>query len=120
VRAEGRYAEARTHLHGALRAIRRRGEGGLLRSAVCLAGLLEIARGVAARGVTLLAAGAGGEGPIGTVHMPDVRAEAPAHLERARAALGAADFAAAWAAGRALPLEQAVAFALEEEPASAP
>ena len=118
-RAEGRYAEARAHLHGALRRLHRRGEGALLRSAVCLAGLLEIARGAPARGVTLLGAGAGGEGLIGTVHVPDVRAEAPGFLERARQTLGAAAFAAAWAAGQAMSLEQAVAYALEEAPAPA-
>ena len=83
---------------------------------MCLAGLLEVARGAPARGVTLLGAGAVGEGPIGTVHMPDVRAEAPGFLERARAALGEAGYAAAWAAGRAMTLEQAVAYALEDAP----
>jgi hypothetical protein len=67
--------------------------------------------------VTLLAAAAGGAGPLGTVHMPDVRAEAPEHLERARAALGAAAYTAAWAAGQAMPLEQAVADALADAPA---
>ena len=118
-RAEGRHAAARAHLHGALRRLHRRGEGALLRSAVCLAGLAEVARGAPARGVTLLAAGAHGEGPLGTVHVPQVRAEAPGFLEQARAALGAAGYAAAWAAGRAMPQEQAVADALEEAPAHA-
>jgi non-specific serine/threonine protein kinase len=117
-RAEGRYDEARAHLHGALRRLHQRGEGGLLRSAVCLAGLLEVARGAAARGVTLLAAGAVGDGLIGTVHVPAVRAEAPGVLERAGAALGGADYAVAWARGRDMSLEQAVAYALEDAPAS--
>ena len=62
-RAEGRHAEARAHLHGALRRIHRRGEGALLRSAVCLIGMLELARGEAARGVTLLAARRPRRGP---------------------------------------------------------
>jgi predicted ATPase/class 3 adenylate cyclase len=115
-RAEGRHDEARAHLHGALRRLRRRGEGTLLRSAACLAGLLEVARGAPARGVTLLAACARGEGPLGTVHMPEVRAEAPGFLERARQALGEAGYAAAWAQGQALTLEQAVACALDEAP----
>ena len=83
---------------------------------MCLAGLLEVARGAPARGVTLLGAGAGGEGLIGTVHVPDVRAEAPGFLEQARAALGEAGYAAAWAAGQAMTLEQAVAYALEDAP----
>ena len=118
-RTEGRDNEARALLHGALRRIHLRGEGALLRSAVCLIGLLEIARGEAARGVTILATGAGGAGPIGTVHMPAVRAEAPGFLEQARQTLGEAGYAAAWAAGRTLSLEEAVAYALEDAPAAA-
>jgi DNA-binding NarL/FixJ family response regulator len=43
----------------------------------------------------------------------DVRAEYDASLAAARSALGVGDFAAAWAEGRAMPLEQAVADALE-------
>jgi predicted ATPase/class 3 adenylate cyclase len=118
-RAEGRHDEARAHVHGALRRLHRRGEGTLLRSAVGLAGLLEVARGAPARGVTLLGAGAVGEGLIGTVHVPDVRAEAPGFLERARVALGEAGYAAAWTAGRAMTLEQAVTYALEDAPTAA-
>ena len=117
-RAEGRFDEARAHVHGALRRIHRRGEGGLLRSAVCLASLLEVARGAPARGVTLLGAGAGAEGLIGTVHVPQVRVEAPVYLEQARAALGETAYAAVWAAGQAMTLEQAVAYALEAAPAA--
>ena len=120
-RAEGRHAEARTHLHGALRRLHRRGEGALLRSAVCMVGLAEVARGAPARGATLLGAGAGadGAGVIGTVHVPQVRAEAPGFLERARQALGGAGYAAAWTAGRAMTLEQAVTYALEDAPTAA-
>jgi hypothetical protein len=51
--------------------------------------------------------------------MPDVRAEAPGFLERARQTLGGAAFDAAGAAGRAMPLPQAVAFALEDAPDAA-
>jgi hypothetical protein len=69
--------------------------------------------------VTLLGAGADGAGLIGTVHVPQVRAEAPGFLERARQALGEAGYAAAWAAGRAMTLEEAVAYALEDAPAAA-
>ena len=76
---------------------------------------LEVARGAPARGVTLLGAGADGEGLIGTVHVPEVRAEAPGFLERARQTLGEAAYAAAWAEGQAMTLEQAVAYALEED-----
>src|SRR5262249_31857099 len=120
-RAEGRAAEARAHLHGALRRIHRRGEGALLLSAACLAGTLEIARGAPARGVTLLAAGAaaGGEGPIGIISVPEVRVEAPDFLARARQTLGEAAYEAAWATGRAMTPEQAVAYALADPPEDA-
>ena len=64
-------------------------------------------------------AGDGGEGPIGTVHIPEVRVEAPGYLERARAALGETAYAAAWAAGQAMTLEQAIAYALEDAPDAA-
>ena len=117
-RAEGRHGEARAQLHGALRRIHRRDEGALLRSAVCLAGFLEIARGAPARGVPLLAACARGEGPLGTVHMPEVRVEAPLFLEQARQTLGQDAYAGAWAEGLAMTLEQAVACALEDGPAA--
>jgi hypothetical protein len=62
--------------------------------------------------------GAGRAGPIGTVHISEVRVEAPVYLERTRAALGETA-STAWAAGRAMPLEQAVAHALEAPPAAA-
>jgi hypothetical protein len=53
------------------------------------------------------------------VHVPDVRAEAPGFLERARQTLGEAGYAAAWAAGKAMSLEEAVAYALEDAPTAA-
>ena len=53
------------------------------------------------------------------MHYPDVAADREAAVVAARAALGGAAFAAAWAAGQAMPLEQAVAFALEDAPAEA-
>ena len=118
-RAEGRHAEARAHLHGALRRLHRRGEGALLRSAVCLAGL---AGGRPRR------ARAGGDPPRRR------RRRRGPHRHRARAgrarrgpglpgagapALGEAGYAAAWAAGQAMTLEQAVAYALEDAPDAA-
>lgn len=49
--------------------------------------------------------------------MPLPLAERPAHereLAALRTTLGVQPFGAAWAEGRALPLEQAIAYALEE------
>jgi hypothetical protein len=66
--------------------------------------------------VTILAAGAGGEGPFGTLHVPDVRAEAPGFPERSRQSLGEVAFEAAWAEGQAMAPDEAVADALEEAP----
>jgi tetratricopeptide (TPR) repeat protein len=120
-RAEGRYEEARTLLHAQLRPLLRVGDVVHLAEVAGMAGVLEVARGAPRRGVTLLAAcaGFGGGGPIGTVHTPEVRVEAPGYLERARAALGETAYAAAWAAGKAMTLEEAVAYALEAAPAAA-
>jgi hypothetical protein len=79
---------------------------------VAMLGICEIAAGAYPRGVTLLAAASNAEGPIGTVHMPDVRVEAPLHLDRARVALGERAFDSAWADGKAMPLDEALTYAL--------
>jgi hypothetical protein len=47
------------------------------------------------------------------VHEPDVRIDAEDALVRARAALGEAGFEAAFTEGRAMTVQQAVAYALE-------
>ena len=112
-RAEGRHAEARTQIHGA-RGASTGAARGAAASAVCLAGWGGRPRR-RARGATLLGAGAGGEGLIGTVHVPQVRAEAPGLLS-GRASRWARPHAAARAAGRAMSLEQAVAYALADAP----
>ena len=111
-RDEGRLDEARRLLAQSLEDLRRLGEVGQLSAPTCMAGLLDIAAGDAARGVALLAACAPPAGPIGTVHVPELRVEAPVFLERARAALGDAAYAAAWARGRRLTLQEAVELVL--------
>jgi hypothetical protein len=103
-------------LHAQLRNLLRVGAAAALGDVAGRAGMLEVARGEPRRGVTILAAGAGGGGPIGTVHIQEVRVEAPEHLERARAALSEPAYAAAWAEGRAMTLEQAVQLAIEPAP----
>jgi len=115
-RAEGRLDDARTLIHGALRSIRQRGAGEYLLSATAMAGMLEIAAGDHARGVTIIAACTTGEGPIGIIHIPDVRAEAALFLDQARAGLGESTYDAAWTKGRSLTLDQAVRLALAEPP----
>jgi hypothetical protein len=54
---------------------------------------------------------------VGSPITPDNQEEYEHELSAIRAALGEEAFAAAWEAGRALSWEQAIAYALEEEPA---
>ena len=116
LRDEGHLDEARTTLAGALRTLRQRGEIGMLADPVCMLAMVDIAAGDAVRGVTIIAACTPEDSPIGTIHVPEVRVEAPIFLERARAVLGDGVYAAAWARGRRLSLLEAVALALGETP----
>ncbi|MBI1849192.1 MAG: AMP-binding protein, partial [Planctomycetes bacterium] len=50
---------------------------------------------------------------VGAALLPADRAEYERHRDAARAALGEATFAAAWSAGRAMPVDDAVAYALQ-------
>ena len=85
-------------------------------------GLVQVARGQHTRGVRLLAAGES-EGPrLGSLRlllyeMP--RDAVEAGLATARAALGEKSTDAVWVEGKALTLEQAAAYALDEEATSA-
>jgi tetratricopeptide (TPR) repeat protein len=67
------------------------------------------------RAARLLGAAAALRDAIGAPPAPHRREEGERELDAARAALGEESFAASWAEGRAMPLEQAVAYALEEE-----
>jgi hypothetical protein len=49
------------------------------------------------------------EGPIGIVHMSDIRVEVPIYLEQARTAPGEMAFVAAWAEGKAMTVDEASA-----------
>ena len=89
------------------------------RDQLSLFGILAAAEGRPVPAARLLAAGAAGVGLPGTVDRPDIRVEGTDAVARVRAALGPAAFAAAWAEGQAMPLEQAVALALEGATAAA-
>ncbi len=118
-RSEGRFSDARALLQeGLRRAVRDHAPAAILHQ-VCSLGILVVTMGDHARGTRLIAASASPTGLVGTVHAPDLRIEGPAALARAREALGEAAYAAAWAAGQAMTLEQAIAYALEE-PEQAP
>src|SRR5262249_31947975 len=74
-------------------------------------GILGIRMGDPRRGVRLLA-GAHDYGQTVAVHYPELLHERRAALDRARSALKVEAFEEAWAAGRALTLEEAAAEAL--------
>jgi predicted ATPase/DNA-binding CsgD family transcriptional regulator len=122
-RDQGGFDEARRLLVHSLEDLRQHGEVGQLSAPASMLGLLDIAAGHAERGVTIVAAFAPPTGPIGTVHVPELRLEAPIFLERARATLGAAGYDAAWARGRLLTPQEAIELALAgnvPHPASPP
>jgi hypothetical protein len=95
-----------------------RGTGKLLGIAECLeslAGLAAAERRFTRAGRCLGAAEALRE-TMGAPLPPSERAEYDRTLRAVRGGCGGEAFAAAWAEGRAMPLEQAVCVALEAEP----
>jgi predicted ATPase len=110
---QGDYSAARS-LHAESLTIRRE-----MGNKLSIAEPLESLARLAAQGreweraVRLWGAAAALRETIGAPRSPLWRAEWERDLGAARAALGEEAFAAAWAAGRALPLEEAVAYALE-------
>ncbi|HEX6739191.1 MAG TPA: LuxR C-terminal-related transcriptional regulator, partial [Vicinamibacteria bacterium] len=90
--------------------------------AYCLEGLAVVAgrRGQAARAARLGGAAEGLRAAIGAPAPPAHRAHYAPYLAAARARLGGAAWAAAWAAGRALSPEQAAALALAPTPMEEP
>jgi predicted ATPase/DNA-binding CsgD family transcriptional regulator len=85
------------------------------RTAACLEGLAAAAsaRGQAQRAARLFGAAEGLRERAGVTLPPPHRAAHQPHVESARARLDPDTFRAAWAAGRAMPLDEAVAYALE-------
>jgi DNA-binding CsgD family transcriptional regulator/tetratricopeptide (TPR) repeat protein len=91
------------------------------RTAACLEGLAAAAsaRGEAQRGARLFGAAEGLRERAGVTLPPPHRASHEPHVEAARARLDPDAFQAAWASGCAMPLDEAVGFALESSvPAS--
>ncbi len=84
--------------------------------AACLEGLAAVAgaQGNAARAVRLWSAAGAIREAIGAPLPPVDRPHQETALAGLRAALGATTFEATWAEGRAMPLEQAIAYALNE------
>jgi non-specific serine/threonine protein kinase len=85
------------------------GDPKLLRRGLWIAGALAVLRGEHARGARLL--GAGARDPVVRDSLdPDERRDWGTCLEASRAAIGEAAFGRAWADGRAMTLEQALAY----------
>jgi hypothetical protein len=84
--------------------------------AECLAGLAGVAgvKGKADRAASLFGAAEAAREALGVVLWPANRIDHDRNVATIRAQLNGAAFAATWAEGRAMALEQAVAYALEE------
>jgi non-specific serine/threonine protein kinase len=113
-RGEGDAGRAQSLLRQSLTVYRDLGDQTPLSAAVGFLGVLAISRGAPRTGVRLL--GAVGPGPARSLWLtPEDRRAYEESLAVARVALGEDAFAAAWVEGQAMTLEQAVAFALENQ-----
>ena len=119
-RSEGDERQARALYAAALVQCQTLTGGSLVAHILSLFGVLAVQHGAPARGVRLLAAVTGGASLPGDGDRPEAPREREAALAAARATLGEAAFAAAWAAGQEMTLEQAVGVALGEGAASPP
>jgi non-specific serine/threonine protein kinase len=111
-RCEGKYCEARALLEESLREARL---PFLVVSCLGSLGHLAIQLGATIRGVRLISAAAAHDPAPKGLHFPELQIDNETNLPRARAALGEQSFARAWAEGQAMSLEEAIAYALEEE-----
>jgi non-specific serine/threonine protein kinase len=111
----GEYARAKTLYMEELEFRQQYGEKRQI--AQCLEGLAIVAggQGQPARAARLISAAAQVRETVGMPRLPHKRASTERGLSTVRSALGAWAFEAAWAAGRAMTLEQAVAYALDED-----
>jgi predicted ATPase/DNA-binding winged helix-turn-helix (wHTH) protein len=73
--------------------------------------LLSLLQGQPARGASLLGAAQAIREMTATCRPPNDRNEYEQHIERSRGELGHEEFAAAWASGHAMTLEQAISYA---------
>ena len=109
---QGEYARAEASLVESLVVSRATEDWGQVAYGVAVMGGVAVAQGQPERAARLLgAAEAWFDVPGHTIDPPE-RAEHDGYIAAARAQLGEEAFAAAWAAGQALTLEQAIAEAL--------
>ncbi len=111
-RLEGAYAEARSLYAWAITTLKELGNSWGIFYLLEAFGHLALAEGEPERAVWLWGAAKRLGEAIGTVLAPAEQPEHERGIAAARAALGEAAFAAAWAAGRAMTLDEAIACAL--------
>jgi hypothetical protein len=114
----GRAAARRGRAGRAL--ARAAGHDGPIVDGLCRCASLEAARGRCKRAARLFAADGAWRAATGDGRSPNfipLPETSDRDLAATRVALGAETFARAWAEGEAMPLEQAVAYALEDAPA---
>lgn len=115
-RRQGDLARARTLYREALDEAQQLGDPRAVAGVVEGMAMVIAASGDGARAARLIGACAGARDTIGTPYLPNERADLAEALPPARAALGEEGWAAAFAAGRLLTLEQAVREALGVAP----
>jgi non-specific serine/threonine protein kinase len=117
---QGDRAAARAYLAECLAVGHEDGRHGMVAAALEGFAGLAAAEARAARAALLAGAAAAVRAVIGASPDPDQAALLEGELAPARAALDPERYAAAWTAGHALPLEAAVAYALEAAPEAPP
>jgi non-specific serine/threonine protein kinase len=113
VQARGEYGQAATYLRESLQLSRELGARGLLAEALEGMTWLAVAEGQVAHGARLGGASEALREELGAALHPVLHASHDRAVQAIRAALGEAAFMTAWAEGRALPLDEAVALAPE-------
>jgi hypothetical protein len=117
-RREGDLAEALGRYREAMSGVREAGSRGVVHQCLFRCAGIAAARGDGARAARLFGADEAWRARMGIPLRRDWRAQYEDDVASARAAVGDSAFAAAWAEGRELTLEQAVAYALEDPPAA--
>jgi len=113
-RKEGDLSAARAYLTECLVLFRDLGEQPPVAETLAVLGSLDVAQGHAEKAACLFAAAERLREVIGAPLPPEDRDEYDQDVAKALAALGEPAFSAHWSAGRAMPPEQAVAYALAD------
>ena len=113
-RSEGNREGARARTHEVLRLLRNTGDEDAIDSGLLLAGVLAADDAAVRRGTSLLAhVDARGALPLTVLPVLEDRKVRDRCISTARAKLGDDDFARAWAEGKAMTREQAIALVLD-------